>query len=106
MTIELRVLTGARAGHRARFEGPAVTIGRHPGCDLQLDAQQDLDVSSRHAELRIATDGSATLTDLGSTNGTIVNGARVRTHALRDGDVVQLGVEGPRVEVRLSLIHI
>lgn len=102
MTIELRVLTGARAGHRARFNGSAITIGRHPTCEFQLDTHGDLAVSSRHAEVRAGADGAAMIADLGSTNGTFVNGARVVTHALRDGDVVQLGADGPQLEVRLG----
>ena len=101
MTIELRVLSGARAGHRARFARGVVTIGRHPGNDLTLHAELDRDVSSRHAELRVGDDGTAVLTDLGSTNGTLVNGMRTTHASLRDGDIVQLGAEGPRVEVRI-----
>lgn len=101
MTIELRVLTGARAGHRARFDTGAVTLGRHPQCDLQLDTHQDLDVSSRHAELRVAPGGTVLLQDLGSTNGTWVNGERVAACRLVDGDVVQLGGAGPQIEVRM-----
>lgn len=99
MTIDLRVLTGARAGHRVALEGPVVTIGRHPSCDLQLDTHADLEVSARHAELRVAADGTVVLEDLGSTNGTFVNGARIRSQALAHGDVVQLGGDGPRIEV-------
>jgi S1-C subfamily serine protease len=102
MTIELRVLTGARAGHRARFDGSAITIGRHPTCEFQLDTHADLAVSSRHAEVRAGADGAVVIADLGSTNGTFVNGARVVTHALRDGDVVQLGADGPKLEVRID----
>ncbi|MBA3889932.1 MAG: trypsin-like peptidase domain-containing protein [Gemmatimonadaceae bacterium] len=101
MMIELRVLTGARAGHRARFEDGAITLGRHPQVDLQLDPEIDRDVSSRHAELRIGTDGTLSLADLGSTNGTFINGVRAEgTETLRDGDVLQLGGEGPKIELR------
>ena len=102
MTIELRVLTGARAGHRARFDASVITIGRHPTCEFQLDTHGDLAVSSRHAEVRAGADGAVVIADLGSTNGTFVNGARVVTHVLRDGDVVQLGGDGPRLEVRID----
>lgn len=101
MTIELRVLTGARTGHRARFEGHSITLGRHPQVDLQLDPDRDRDVSSRHAEIRIGGDGALSLADLGSTNGTFVNGVRAEgEQVLRDGDVLQLGASGPKVEVR------
>ncbi|MEO5813692.1 MAG: trypsin-like peptidase domain-containing protein [Gemmatimonadaceae bacterium] len=100
MTIELRVLSGTRAGTREQFEKPVVTVGRDPQSDLHFDAQTELDVSTRHGELRYA-DGAWTIHDQGSTNGTFVNGERVGdSHRLSDGDVVSFGANGPRVEVR------
>ena len=100
MTIELRVLSGTRAGTRERFEKPVVTVGRDAMSDLRFDPVTELDVSTRHGELRYA-DGVWTIHDQGSTNGTFVNGERVdESHALSDGDVVSFGANGPRVEVR------
>lgn len=62
-------------------------IGRGTDADLQL---LDQGVSRRHAEVQ--WDGSfATVYDLGSTNGTSVNGHDVASHVLRHGDVVRLG---------------
>ena len=102
MTIELRVSTGARAGHRATFENATIAIGRHPSSDLRLDGERDLDVSARHAEIS-AAEGRYTLRDAGSTNGTFVNGARVAApRELRDGDVITLGPGGPRIIVGLA----
>ena len=102
MSIELRVSTGARAGHRATFDNAAIGVGRHPLSDLQLDGERDLDVSARHAEI-VSTDGRYLLRDVGSTNGTFVNGARVVTpRELRDGDVITLGPDGPRIIVGLA----
>ena len=99
MSVELRILSGARAGRHERFEKSVVTIGRHPLCDLRFDATEDLDVSARHAELRIL-DGRITLRDLGSTNGTFVNGVRAEGEwELRDGDELSFGAVGPRVSV-------
>ena len=68
MTIELRVLSGTRAGTREEFSKAVVTVGRDPMSDLRFDPHTDLDVSSRHAELR-HTNGVWTIHDLGSTNG-------------------------------------
>ncbi len=100
MTIELRVLSGTRAGTGERFEKSVVTVGRDATSDLRFDAQTELDVSTRHGELRYA-DGVWTIHDQGSTNGTFVNGERVgESHHLSDGDVVSFGANGPRVEVR------
>jgi S1-C subfamily serine protease len=100
VTIELRVLSGTRAGTREQFEQPVVTVGRDATSDLRFDPQTELDVSTRHGELRYA-DGVWTIHDQGSTNGTFVNGERVENSArLSDGDVVSFGAHGPRVEVR------
>ena len=64
-----------------------VVLGRDPGSALHLPAD---DVSRRHA--RVAPDGGGhLLADLGSTNGTFVNGEAVRVHRLAPGDRVRVG---------------
>lgn len=66
-------------------------IGRDDSGDIIFD---DPGVSRRHAEVRITTDGPhlvATVRDLGSTNGTFVNGERVSSQRLEDGDRVTFG---------------
>ena len=69
-------------------------IGRSPHCDL---AVPDMTVSWRHAELRWA-DGEWLLTDLGSTNGTRVNGWLAGGgFVVRPGDHVTFGAAGFRV---------
>jgi Protein of unknown function (DUF3662)/FHA domain len=72
---------------RTVIEGPVMQIGRAPGCDIVLD---DRNVSRRHAEIR-RRGPVVVLVDLDSTNGTIVNGRRVREHPLADGDRITLG---------------
>ena len=64
------------------------TIGRLPECSIPVN---DANVSRRHAEVRPA--GSAfALVDLGSTNGTKVNGVRIEgERVLVDGDIVSVG---------------
>lgn len=102
MSVELRVLTGARAGVRARFAQPTISIGRHPGCDFRFDPERDLDVSAHHAEIREVAAGYA-LRDVGSRNGTFVNGERLTdARLLRSGDVIAFGELGPRVAVMLA----
>jgi pSer/pThr/pTyr-binding forkhead associated (FHA) protein len=64
-----------------------VTIGRLAECDIVL---KDKGASRRHAQVRVK-DGVATLTDLGSTNGTRLNGQTVQTRALEDGDLITIG---------------
>jgi S1-C subfamily serine protease len=100
--IELRILSGARAGQQERFEKPVVAVGRHPQSDLRFDAQHDLDVSTKHAEIR-GIDGTYAVHDLHSTNGTFVNGQRVTSsRVLADGDVIGFGALGPTVAVKLA----
>jgi len=97
VTIELRILSGSRAGQRARFDKSLVSVGRHPASDLRFDPDADLDVSTRHAELREA-DGAWTVFDVQSTNGTFVNGERVAQASLKEGDRLGVG----RVEFVVS----
>ena len=101
LKYELRITGGARAGHREAFEKPYVGIGRHPMSDLRFDAEQDIDASTRHAA--IVKDGDQfVLRDLGSTNGTFVNGKKlVDDHPLKDGDALRFGVHGPEVSFHL-----
>ncbi|HEY8448297.1 MAG TPA: FHA domain-containing protein [Thermomicrobiales bacterium] len=67
---------------------PVAVLGRHPACDVALD---DTSVSAQHAELT-ATDDGWWLRDLGSTNGTFVNGQEVVVPTdVREGDIVQCG---------------
>lgn len=91
MAIELRITSGARAGAREIFDKSIIAIGRHPMNDLRLDAEKDLDVSGRHAEIRVVG-GTASVRDVGSSNGTKVNGQPlVGERALFAGDVITLG---------------
>jgi S1-C subfamily serine protease/pSer/pThr/pTyr-binding forkhead associated (FHA) protein len=103
MSIELRITGGARNGHRQTFEKSVISIGRHPMSDLHFDTKKDLDVSTRHGEIR-SVDGRYTIFDHQSTNGTFVNGERVPptgSRELRGGDVITFGMGGPTVEVQL-----
>ena len=63
------------------------TVGRKPSNELVIDNQA---VSGRHAALHRTAD-VVMLEDLGSTNGSHVNGREIRMQRLRDADVVQLG---------------
>lgn len=74
-------------GRRYQLTGPVTVIGRGSEADVVLD---DPGVSRRHAELRLA-EGGATVRDLGSTNGTWVDGERVGTAHLSDGSTVSVG---------------
>lgn len=64
-----------------------VTIGRKPNNDIHVD---NLSVSGNHAQIITILDDSF-LEDLGSTNGTYINGKLVKKHALEHGDKIALG---------------
>jgi len=104
MPLDIRILTGARAGQSERFDKPTVVVGRASQTDLRFDAQKDLDVSGRHAEIRGSGGGAYELHDSGSTNGTFLNGVKVQGSAkLKPGDHVKFGAEGPEVEVQFRM---
>lgn len=63
------------------------TLGRKPGNDIQVD---NLSVSGKHAQVITILEDSF-LEDLGSTNGTYVNGKLIKKHALENGDRITLG---------------
>jgi hypothetical protein len=74
----------------------ATTVGRGPGSTLRCD--DDDFVSSRHALITPAVEG-VWIEDLGSTNGTFVNGAAVTTaRLLQAGDMIRIGETQFRVE--------
>jgi len=64
-----------------------LTIGRKPENDIPID---NLAVSGKHAMIITILDDSF-LEDLGSTNGTYVNGKLIKKHALKDGDIIAIG---------------
>jgi hypothetical protein len=84
------------------LEAPGLVVGRGSDADLRIN---DPGVSRRHAEFRVFSSGQLiqiNLVDLGSTNGTSVNGRRIQQVEISDGDEVQMGstkivVRNPRV---------
>jgi pSer/pThr/pTyr-binding forkhead associated (FHA) protein len=69
-------------------------IGRSPDSTIVV---ADPRASRRHAEIRPSGHGFV-VNDLGSMNGTVVNGAAVREHVLQDGDEVRIGSTTLRFE--------
>ncbi|MFF7312295.1 FHA domain-containing protein [Streptomyces sp. NPDC008137] len=84
----LVVRRGPNSGSRFLLDGDLTTAGRHPQSDIFLD---DVTVSRRHVEFRRAQDGSFTVADVGSLNGTYVNRERIDQVAVSNGDEVQIG---------------
>ena len=75
-------LTALDGGPNLVLDHPLVLVGRHPDCDVRLCS---IRVSRRHCCLT-AVDGVVVVRDLGSTNGTSINGRRVEAGRLRPGD--------------------
>ncbi len=87
MGFQLVIAEGKESGREFAFDQLEVVIGRTSECDVIL---YEAGVSRRHA--RIFADGPAFfIEDLGSSNGTKVNGAAVKKHELREGDAIGLG---------------
>jgi len=83
----LTVKQGLEPGRVYELDGRAVHLGRATDNDIQL---QDGEVSRRHCQIRWE-DNSYVVEDLGSSNGTAVNGADVKLARLGSGDQLQLG---------------
>ncbi len=83
----LIVKRGPSDGSRFLLDIDVTTAGRHPNAEIFLD---DVTVSRKHAEFKRDGQGFS-VTDLASLNGTYLNGARVDSARLSDGDEVQVG---------------
>jgi pSer/pThr/pTyr-binding forkhead associated (FHA) protein len=85
----LVIRTGGFEGTRYELAGDETLIGRNPTTDITL---LDEGISREHAIILYDPDSDTySLEDLQSTNGTQVNGKRVRSVTLADGDEVQVG---------------
>ena len=83
----LVVQRGPGAGNRFLLDTDLSTVGRHPESDIFLD---DITVSRRHVEFR-RDQGKFRVRDVGSLNGTYLNGDRVDEAELANGDEVRIG---------------
>ena len=97
----LFVIRGTDQGSRFELTEPTVRLGRDASNTIQL---HDTEVSRHHAEIRRVDDDYA-ISDLNSSNGTFVNGQRIRQQHLASGDQIQVGstlmlYTGPAEETR------
>jgi signal transduction histidine kinase/pSer/pThr/pTyr-binding forkhead associated (FHA) protein len=81
------VVSGPRVGTRFVLSESKQRVGRDSRCEIHLD---DSETSRKHAEIELV-DGAFRITDLKSSNGTLVNGHVIESKKLRDGDRVQIG---------------
>jgi pSer/pThr/pTyr-binding forkhead associated (FHA) protein len=89
MDVQLKVMHGKPRGHCLRFGPGEFVFGRGAECHIRPNSEL---ISRQHCLIKVRTDGHVSIRDLGSANGTLVNGSRVVGElALHDGDMLQLG---------------
>ncbi|NNJ92876.1 MAG: FHA domain-containing protein [Gammaproteobacteria bacterium] len=84
---KLAIVHKGKVEKNIRLTAGTMVIGRKPECNIQLDEKM---ISGQHAEITIKPD-EILLKDLGSTNGTLVNGQKVTGKTLKAGDQVSIG---------------
>jgi len=82
------VLSEQFRGQSFELTGPNYTVGRGEDCGICLP---DPTISSHHCSLEQASEGGYQLVDAGSTNGTRVNGVRVKKQKMVNSDIIQVG---------------
>lgn len=88
-TGRLEILNGGFAGMTYELTGDEMVIGRNPTTDITL---LDEGISREHAVILYDADAHAyVIEDLQSTNGTKINGKRIRSAPLNPGDEIQIG---------------
>lgn len=93
----LRVVAGVGAGREHPLDRPSMLLGKSRDADIRSICSG---LSRVHAKFLVST-GAVTVVDLGSTNGTQVNGTRIERAQLREGDRIRMG---PDLEVELVLV--
>ena len=83
----LIVRRGPNAGSQFRLDRPVTSAGRHPDNNIVAD---DTTVSHRHAEFHCKR-GEFRIVDVGSLNGTYVNGEPIHSAVLTNGDDIRMG---------------
>jgi protease PrsW len=102
MKLRLSVQSGSLSGQDRELQSGSLLLGRGADCALQFNPAVDNMVSTRHATIQVEPDGFHVV-DNNSTNGTFLNGQRVAGKArLNNGDVVELGVGGPRIAMSIA----
>jgi serine/threonine-protein kinase len=87
-TVYLLFEAGDEKGRVVQVTGDAFVIGRDDGADLQI---LDTRASRRHASLKVLPGGNAELRDLDSSNGTLLNGAPVKSAVLSGNEKIRIG---------------
>jgi predicted component of type VI protein secretion system len=101
--IRLKIVSGSRSGTTLAFGREPIRVGRNANAEVRFHDTQDTVVSGHHAQI-VFERGAYQLLDLGSRNGTWLNGRRLTTkQALRSGDRIVFGHPGgPESEVHID----
>jgi pSer/pThr/pTyr-binding forkhead associated (FHA) protein len=100
--IQLVHIDGPFKGEIHEYFSPVVTLGRHPGCDVVFPEDMRT-ISRRHAEIK--REGNRFLLKDTSSNGTFVNGKQNAEVFLKNGDVLILGLGGPKVSFLSTILE-
>lgn len=84
----LYVIAGTDEGKRYELNTAVVGLGREANSAIRL---HDTEASRRHAELRLLPNGTHQLVDLGSSNGTFLNGKMIKDAVVKPGDEIRIG---------------
>jgi hypothetical protein len=90
------IITGPDGTRLTLSDGQTLVIGRLPECDITIN---DASISRRHAQI-VRHGDAVSITDLGSTNGTTVNGSKVQRSIVVSGDEIGVGAAGISVEIQ------
>jgi hypothetical protein len=101
LMVRLTHLSGSLQGTCSTSPKAVIRIGGGAACDVRFDPALDARVSAYHAEIRFSQ-GHYVIVDVGSSNGTLLNGKVVRQHRLRSGDRLRFGGQGGP-EVRFEI---
>ena len=99
--MKIRLSIAAGSGVQTTFEhtGPVILIGRDPDCELALQGEAADMVSRQHAQIELSADG-ASLSDAGSSNGTLLNDVPLNGPAeLHVGDRIRMGYTGATLTI-------
>ncbi|MDB5104647.1 MAG: hypothetical protein JWP91_2336 [Fibrobacteres bacterium] len=93
----LQIISGVQVGRKIRIAN-GITLGRNPENTVCFSGPDGTLVSGKHAVIEKRGE-ILMLRDLGSTNGTFINGTQIAEHALNTDEVISLGVSGPKMRL-------
>ncbi len=100
MKVNLVVQGGKNDGAIIAINKPSFVIGRAPECNLRMESKA---LSRTHAQIKISSDG-VTIKDLGSTNGTCVDGVKITEETpLKNGQVLRIGPLNVAIQIAAEM---